>query len=81
MQARNKVIFDTLAEHKSEIDSQISGLEWQRMDDKVTCRVRLDRPFSYLNPDDKQMIFEFFVEKSQEMMDLFTKLSTKLNLK
>lgn len=80
-QARNKEIFDKLAAHKSNIDAQINGLEWQRMDDKVTCRVRLDMPYSYLNPDDKQRIFNFFVEKSQEMMDLFTKISTKLNLK
>ena len=80
-QAKNKQIFDTLATHKSEVDSQIDGLEWQRMDDKVTCRVRLDMSYSYLNPDDKQKIFEFFVEKSQLMMDVFTKLSSKLNLK
>ena len=51
------------------------------MDDKITSRVRLDMPYSYLNPDDKQNIFEFFVEKSQAMMDLFTKISSKLNLK
>lgn len=80
-QARNKEIFDKLSAHKSSIDSQINGLEWQRMDDKVTCRVRLDMPYSYLNPDDKQNIFDFFVEKSQAMMDLFTKISSKLNLK
>ncbi len=80
-QAWNKEIFDKLSAHKSSIDSQINGLEWQRMDDKVTCRVRLDMPYSYLNPDDKQNIFDFFVEKSQAMMDLFTKISSKLNLK
>lgn len=81
IQAKNKEIFDALAAHKVEIDSQIVGLEWQRMDDKVTCRVRLDRPYSYLNPADKQKIFDFFVDKSQEMMDLFTKTSAKLRLK
>ena len=80
-QARNKEIFDKLSAQKSEIDSKIDGLEWQRMDDKVTSRVRLDMPYSYLNPDDKQEIFDFFVEKSQAMMDLFTNLSAKLNLK
>lgn len=80
-QARNKHIFDTLATHKAEIDSQIEGIEWQRMDNKITCRLRLDRPYSYLNPDDKQNIFDFFIENSQKMMDLFTKLSGKLNLK
>lgn len=80
-QARNKHIFDTLATHKAEINSQIEGIEWQRMDNKIICRLRLDRPYSYLNPDDKQNIFDFFIENSQKMMDLFTKLSGKLNLK
>ena len=78
---RNKEIFDTLLAHRESIDSQIEGLEWQRMDDKVTCRVRLDRPFSYLNPEYKQNICEFFVSTSQQMMDIFLKVGTKLNLK
>ena len=78
---KNKEIFDILFALRENVDSQIEGLVWQRMDDKVTCRVRLDRPFSYLNPNDKQNICEFFVTTSRQMMDLFSKLGTKLNLK
>jgi hypothetical protein len=36
--------------------------------------------YSYLNPDDKQNIFDFFVKNSQQMMDLFNKLGDDLNL-
>ena len=79
-QATNKAIFDKLDSCKSEIDSLISGLEWQRMDDKVTSRIRIDKPFSYLNPDDKDQLFDFFIKTSQEMMNVFTKYGTKLNL-
>ena len=80
-QSKNKEIFDTLAQHKAEIDAELSGMEWQRMDDKVTCRVRIDRPLSYLNAADKQAIFDFFVATAQSMMDLFTKFGSKLNLR
>ena len=80
-QAKNKEIFDRLAQHRADIDTELSDMEWQRMDDKVTCRVRIDRPLSYLNAADKQAIFDFFVTTAQSMMDLFTKYGSKLNLK
>ena len=78
---KNKEIFDKLYTLHENVDKQIEDLEWQRMDDKVTCRVRLDKSFSYLNPSDKQNICEFFVTTSQKMMDLFSELGKKLNLK
>ncbi len=80
-QAKNKKIFDTLYKYHDEIDSKIKGLEWQRMDDKVTSRVRLDQQYIYLNPSDKPKIFDFFISTSQQMMDLFSEFGTKLNLK
>jgi hypothetical protein len=79
---KNKEIFDTLITHREDVDNQLNGIEWQRMDDKVTCRVRLDKPsLSYLTKEDNLKICEFFVETSQKMMDIFSKLGTKLNLK
>ena len=79
-QTTNKAVFDKLVSCQTEIDALIQGLEWQRMDEKVTCRIRVDKPYSYLNPDDKDSIFEFFLKTSQKMMDVFTKYGTKLNL-
>ena len=80
-QSKNKEIFDKLFANRTEIESQISGLEWQRMDDKVTCRVRIDKTYSYLRAEDKLKIFDFFLTTAQAMMDLFTKYGTKLKLK
>ena len=39
---QNKQIFDTLYEHKTEIEAAFGEpLEWQRLDAKRACRVRL----------------------------------------
>lgn len=80
-QSKNKKIFDTLEEHKADINAKLPGLDWQRMDDKVTCRIRIDRQLSYLNADDKDDIFDFFVSCSKDMWDLFTSYGEKLKLK
>lgn len=80
-QATNKAIFDKLYSVKDELDAQLPGMEWQRMDDKVTCRIRFDKPYSYLVDEDKPKIFEFFLTTGQKMMDIFQKAGTKLNLR
>ena len=78
---KNKRIYDSLYKHKSDIDKHIKDLEWQRMDEKSACRINIKmQQYSYLNPDDKQNIFDFFVKNSQQMMDLFNKLGDDLNL-
>lgn len=80
-QTTNKAIFDKIAAYKSEIDLQLPGLKWQRMDNKVTCRIRIDRRYIYLNPEDKEKIFQFLCSTSQMMMDFFTQFGTRINLK
>ena len=77
---KNKEIFDKLNAHCSEVDSQIKGIEWQRLDDKVTSRIRVDKPLSYLNEEDIPAIHNFFVTTSKQMMDLFTPLGKELHL-
>lgn len=79
-QTTNKAIFDKLFSIKDEIDAQLPGMEWQRMDDKVTCRVRLDKQYSYLIDEDRTKIFEFFLTIGQKMMNIFQKAGTKLML-
>lgn len=80
-QLKSKEIFDKLEGYKAEIDAKLPGLVWQRMDDKVICRVYIDSQLSYLDENDKQHIYKFFVSKGQEMWDIFTDYGTKLNLK
>ena len=77
---KNKDIYDSLYKYKSDIDNHLKNLEWQRMEEKAACRININMPYSYLNPDNKQDIFDFFIEKSKQMMDLFKKLGADLNL-
>lgn len=78
---KNKAIFDTLYQHKDEIEQQTGPCVWERLDDKTTCRIRIDRDYVYTNADDKEKIFKFFVEYSQKMYTVFTHMGQLLQLK
>lgn len=81
-QAKNKQIFDVLWNKKTDIEAQIGYvLDWQRKDGIKSSSICLCQPYSYLNLDDKENIFNFFLEDSKKMMDLFTELGSKLKLK
>lgn len=75
----NKEIFDYLQSNQSEIESRYgSKLVWQRLSDKNTCRIKEDcENLSYLNPDDRSKIFEFFVDSAQRLMDTFSPYAKK----
>jgi hypothetical protein len=77
----NKAIFDTLHQHKEELEQQTGPCVWERIDDKVTCRIRIDRDYIYTNSDDKENIFKFFIEYSQKMHTAFTHMGELLQLK
>ena len=63
--ARNKEIFDHIASHKQEIESQIGmQLDWQRLDEKRACRISITKPYSYKNTADHQPIAELFTSYS-----------------
>ena len=70
---------DYLLSHKTEIE-QLFGeeLTWQRLDDKVTCRIRIDRyDLSYLNAEHHEAIFAFFVDTTNRIMKAFTPFAKK----
>lgn len=77
---KNKAVFDKLHEHKEAIEAELGPCLWERLDGKVTCRIRIDKEYSYLDPNDKDKIFRFFVECSQKMLDTFTRFGNKLHL-
>ena len=79
-QETNKKIFDTLYAHKDAIEKQLGECIWQRLDDKVTCRIKIERPLVYLNDSDKVEMFNFMTEYSQKMFDVFTEYGKKLHL-
>jgi uncharacterized protein with ParB-like and HNH nuclease domain len=78
---KNKAIFDTLHQHKEELEQQTGPCVWERIDDKVTSRIRIDRDYVYTNPEDKENIFKFFIEYSQKMHTAFTHMGELLQLK
>jgi len=71
-QEKNKSIFDALYNYKDVIEKDYgSPLIWQRLDEKVTCRIYEDRPLSYINEDDRPAIFEFFCDATNRMLKSF----------
>ena len=75
----NKAIFNYLQDHQDEIHSKYADqLEWQLLPDKDSCRIRDDREnLSYLNPNDRDKIFEFFIDSAQRLMDTFSPYAKK----
>ncbi len=78
--ATNKKIFDKLYAHKEAIEKQLGECIWQRLDDKVPCRIKIERPLEYLNDADRVEMFKFMTEYSQKMFDTFTEYGKKLHL-
>lgn len=72
----NKEAFDFFAAHSDEIDKALSAypLVWDRMDDKITCRIRTRRSdLSYQNEDQKEEIFKYLTDASKEFLTVFGK--------
>lgn len=80
---KNKELFDYLFSHKTEIEQDFGEeLTWQRMSDKVTCRISIDRKdLSYLNPEDRENIFHFFTDTTYRFMKAFSPYAKKYNSK
>lgn len=70
---KNKRMFDYLCTHKDAIDAAIPGLVWQRLDDKVTCRICIHQQLSFKNEDDQESIFKFFMSTTETMIQVFSK--------
>lgn len=71
-QEKNKSIFDALYAYKDTIEESYgTKMIWQRLDDKVTCRIYEDRSLSYINEADRPSIFEFFCDATNRMLKSF----------
>lgn len=76
----NKEAFDFLQQYQTEIDQALSSykLDWQRMDDRVTCRIRVTHnDLSYLNEGQKDEIFRFLTESAKAFINVFSKYAQK----
>ena len=71
----NKRIFDLYYLHKQDVEKEIKDLIWQRLDDKDASRIRVDKQLSFLNPEDKEEIFQFFITTTENFQRVFAKFA------
>lgn len=80
-QAENKDLFDYVEKMKSEIEAAYgSELIWERMDEKVTCRIKdqLDN-VNVFDKDDWMKMINFLIDSSEKMANAFKTPIKKLN--
>jgi len=71
----NKKIFDYYQEHKTELEEELGELLWERLDDRVTCRISQSKSLSYCNDNDHKAIFDFFIDCTKKYIKTFSKVS------
>lgn len=69
----NKRIFDFYYSHKQEVEKEIKDINWQRLDEKDASRIRVDKQRSFLKPEDKEEIFQFFITTTEKFQRVFAK--------
>ena len=73
----NKRIFDFFYSHKDAIEAELGAMKWERLDDKVTCRISQWKDFSYLQEDQWPEMFEFFISTTEKYIATFSKVAVK----
>ena len=71
----NKRIFDLYYSHKQEVEKEIKDIVWQRLDNKDASRIRVDKQLSFLKPEDKEEIFQFFITTTENFQRVFAKFA------
>lgn len=71
----NKRIFDFYYSHKQEVEKEIKDIIWQRLDEKDASRIRVDKQLSFMKPEDKEKIFQFFITTTENFQRVFTKFA------
>ena len=68
----NKEVFDYLHSRKDEIEQEYGApLVWERLTDKVTCRIKDTMQCLCFDVEDKTPIFEFICKASERMAEIF----------
>lgn len=68
----NKKVYDYLYSRKEEIELEYGhSLVWQRLTDKVTCRIKDEREFQCFDIEDKTELFAFLKDASDKMSIIF----------
>lgn len=80
-QEENKELFDFVKNMQAEIENKFGHpLEWERMDDKVSCRIKYQlNDVSIFDKDDWSEMIEFLCITSTKMEEAFREPIKKLN--
>ncbi len=70
----NKKIYDFIYHYKNQLESSLGELCWERLDEKIVCRISKRKDLSFLSEEDQPKIFEFFVKYSDLFLDNFAPL-------
>ena len=73
----NKKIFDYLYSYKDQLELKLGELTWERLDDKVVCRISKRKGLSFLSEEDQPIMFDFFVKYTDLFLDNFAPLTKK----
>ena len=63
--------------HKDIIEAELGAMKWERLDDKVTCRISRWKDYSYLQEDQWQEMFDFFISSTEKFIATFSKVAVK----
>ncbi len=79
-QNENKQIFDFIAKHQNDIESELQEtLVWERMDDNVTSRIKIQlENVNVFDEDDWPKMISFLIENSEKMEKTFRGVVRKL---
>lgn len=71
----NKKVYDFFYSYKNEIEAELGEMCWERIDEKVTCRISQTKQLSYCNEDEHHEIFDFFVTSTAKYIKIFSKVA------
>lgn len=79
-QEKNKARFDFCYDLREELQSEMPefSLVWERLDNKVGCRIRTDLQLSYLEEENLPKIMEFLLNSSKKLIEVFGKYNKQI---
>jgi hypothetical protein len=80
-QEANKALFDYSLSMKDQIEQAFGQpLVWERMDDKVSCRIKFEKKgVSYFEREDWQTMIDFLIDVAEHMEKAFREPIKKMN--
>ncbi len=73
----NKRIYDFFYSYKDTIEAELGAMKWERLDDKVTCRISQSKDLSYLQEEQWQEMFDLFISNTEKYIAIFSKVARK----